>query len=116
MFSTKTGYDLLDDRISKTFAKKSQLLLVLDYPNIQLHNNASELAVRQQIRYRDVSLQTRNEQGPKVKDALLTLVENAKKLNVSIWDYLLDRVNNKFQLTSIAELIRQKSNSINLST
>lgn len=116
LFSTKTGYDLLDERISKTLAKKSQLLLVLDYPDIPLHNNVSELGVRQQVRYRDISLQTKNEQGTKVKDAMLTLVETAKKLKVSIWDYLLDRINETFELTSLAEIIKQKANSINFST
>ena len=95
--------------INKTLAKKSQLLVVLDYPNIELHNNASELGVRQQVRYRDVSLQTKNEAGTKIKDALLTVVETAKKLKVSIWEYLLDRIDNKFKLTSLADLIRQKN-------
>lgn len=116
LFSIKTGYDLLDDRINKTLAKKSQLLVVLDYPNIELHNNASELGVRQQVRYRDVSLQTKNEAGTKIKDALLTVVETAKKLKVSIWEYLLDRIDNKFKLTSLAELIRQKNKSPSFST
>lgn len=116
LFSTKTDYDLLDDRINKTLAKKCQLLVVLDYPDIELHNNASELGVRQQVRYRDVSLQTKNEAGTKIKDALLTVVETAKKLKVSIWEYLLDRIDNKFKLTSLADLIRQKNKSPSFST
>lgn len=109
LFSTKTGYDLLDDRISKTLAKKSQLLVVLKYPDTPLHNNASELAVRQQVKYRDVSLQTKNKEGTEIKDALLTLVETSKKLNVSIWDYLLDRVNKSFKLISLAEIIKNRN-------
>jgi len=32
LFSTKTGYDALDDRIEKTRNKKEELLLVLKYP------------------------------------------------------------------------------------
>ncbi|MBC8444353.1 transposase [Candidatus Woesearchaeota archaeon] len=62
LFSIKTGYLELDKRIEKTKNKKSELLLILDYPEIPLHNNAAELAVRVQVRKRDVSLQTRTEQ------------------------------------------------------
>ena len=50
LFSTETGYDALDERIAKTKAKKENMLLVLKYPELPLHNNASELAARQQAR------------------------------------------------------------------
>lgn len=33
VFSTATGYDDLDDRITKTLAKKAELLLVLNTPS-----------------------------------------------------------------------------------
>ena len=107
LFSTITGYDLLDERIKKSLSKKNQLLVVLEYPETPLHNNASELAVRQQVRLRDVSLQTKTEEGTKIKDALLTLVETAKKLNVSIWHYLLDRISKSLEFESLASIIRK---------
>ena len=56
LMSTHTGYDELDKRICKTQAKKASLLLVLKYPELPLHNNASELGVRQRVRKRDVIL------------------------------------------------------------
>ncbi|MBC8300685.1 MAG: transposase [Pelagibacterales bacterium] len=62
LFSKTTGYIELDKRIEKTKNKKSELLLVLEFPEIPLHNNASELAVRVQVRKRDVSLQTRTKE------------------------------------------------------
>jgi hypothetical protein len=43
LFSTKTNYQALNDRIEKTKEKKSELLLVLKYPEIPLHNNDAEL-------------------------------------------------------------------------
>ena len=52
IFSSSTGYEDLDDRIAKTLAKKTELLLVLDNPQLPLHNNASELAARVQARAR----------------------------------------------------------------
>ena len=44
LFSKVTGYEDLDDRIEKTLNKKQELLLVLKYPALPIHNNASELA------------------------------------------------------------------------
>ena len=54
LFSTRTGYDALDDRIAKTEAKKDELLTVLKVPEVPLHNNASELGARVSARRRDV--------------------------------------------------------------
>jgi hypothetical protein len=46
LFSTKTGYEALDERIAKTRANQAQLLAVLTHPEIPLHNNAAELGAR----------------------------------------------------------------------
>jgi len=105
IFSTKTGYDKLDQRIAKTKEKKDELLLVLKYPEIPLHNNQAELGVRAQVRRRDVSLQTITEEGTKAHDTFLTIVQTAKKLGVNTYDYIFDRVSKKFEMPSLAELI-----------
>ena len=68
LFETKTGYQELDDRIQKTKANKHELLVVLKHPYVPLHNNDSELAVRKEVRHRDISLQTRTEKGTQAKD------------------------------------------------
>jgi hypothetical protein len=39
IFGQETKYDKLNDRLRLTFEKKSELLTVLDYPEIPLHNN-----------------------------------------------------------------------------
>ena len=109
LFSTKTGYDQLDERISKTKEKKKSLLMVLTVPEIPLHNNAAELAARAKVRKRDVSLQTVTEKGTKANDTFMTIVQTAKKLSVSACAYIYDRVSNKFEMTSLAQLIREKS-------
>jgi hypothetical protein len=109
LFSTKTGYDELDDRISKTLAKKDELLLVLRYPELPLHNNAAELAARSQARSRDVSLQTKSKAGTKSKDTFLTITQTAKKLGVRVYEYINDRVSCANEHPSLAELIRQKN-------
>jgi hypothetical protein len=112
LLSTKTRYDQLDERISKTKKKKKSLLMVLTVPEIPLHNNAAELAARAKVRKRDVSLQTVPEKGTKANDTFMTIVQTAKKLSVSVYDYILDRISNKFEMTSLTQLIREKTNLV----
>src|SRR5665811_1506553 len=109
LFSTKTEYDQLDERISKTKEKKKCLLMVLKMPEIPLHNNAAELAARAKVRKRDVSLQTVTDEGTKANDTFMTIVQTAKKLDVSVYDYIFDRVSNTFEMKYLAQLIREKS-------
>jgi hypothetical protein len=109
LFATRTDYEAQNDRIAKTEAKKPELLLVLKYPELLLHNNPAELGARAQVRKRDVSLHTRTLEGTKVQDTFLTIVETAKKLKVNIYDYILDRVSKTYSLPSLAEIIREKS-------
>ena len=109
LFSTETKYEQLDERISKTREKKESLLLVLTMSEIPLHNNAAELAARAKVRKRDVSLQTVTDKGTKANDTFMTIVQTAKKLGVSAYDYIFDRVSNTFEMLSLAQLIKEKS-------
>jgi len=108
LFSTRTNYDDLDGRIAKTLAKKIELLLVLAFPQLPLHNNAAELGARAQARVRDISFQTRSEKGTKIKDAVMTIVQTAKKLGVSSYQYIYDRVSGNLEMISLADLIQEK--------
>jgi len=109
LFSTKTGYDDLDDRIEKTKNKKEALLLVLKYPWLPLHNNDSELGARVEKRRQDVSLQTKSDKGTKAKDSFLTVTQTAKKLGVNTYKYIYDRISKTFSMPSLADLILQNS-------
>jgi hypothetical protein len=95
IFSTITGYEDLDDRIAKT-----------------LHNNDSELGARVQARSRDVCFQTRSNMGTKIKDTFMSINQTAKKLGVSFYDYVFDRVTGSFKLPSLAALITLKAQSL----
>ncbi len=109
LFSTKTGYDLLYERIAKTKAKKENLLLVLKYPELPLHNNDSELGARQQARKRDVSLHTMVPDGTRANDTFLTLVQTCKKLGINCYDYFLDRIKRLFKIPPLAKIIAEIS-------
>lgn len=105
LFETKTGYQELDDRIKKTKANKHELLVVLANPHVPLHNNDSELAVRKEVRHRDVSFQTRTTKGTQAKDVYFTIIQTSKKLGINAYQYIMDRINNKFTMTPLHTLI-----------
>ena len=109
LFSTETNYEALNDRISKTRAKADELLTVLADPAVPLHNNASELGARVSARRRDVSLHSRSERGVRAMDIFTTLVQTTRKLGISSYAYLRDRISNTYQLPSIADSIQLAS-------
>ena len=109
LFSKTTGYEALDQRIAKTLAKKERLLTVLDQPQLPLHNNPAELAARQRVRKRDISFGPRTSDGVAAWDTFMTLSETAKKLGVSFYAYIHDRVSGDRCLPSLASLILQRS-------
>ncbi|MHC5763980.1 IS66 family transposase, partial [Nostoc sp.] len=65
LFGTETGYKQLDERKKLTAAKESELLLVLEYPNLPLHNNPAELAARTMVQRRKISYATQTSEGTK---------------------------------------------------
>lgn len=109
LFSQKTGYDKLDERIEKTCKKKKPLLLVLEKSHVPLHNNEAELGARVQARKRDIHLQTINDKGTKAKDTFATIFQTAKKLGVNTFLYIYGRITNETELIHLPDLITQKA-------
>lgn len=112
IFWQQTGYRELDERILKTFAKKEEMLKVLKYPEIPLHNNGTELEARVQVRLRDVSLQTKTDEGTKAKDTFLSVIRTAKKLGVNAYKYISDRISRQFKMTPLSDIIRSKTEGL----
>jgi len=112
LFSPVTGYEELDKRIAKTLAKKDRLLKVLEQPDLPLHNNPAELAVRRRVRKRDISFGPRTADGVAAWDTFMTLAATAKQLGVSFYAYLYDRVAAVYALPSLADLIRQRAPAV----
>jgi hypothetical protein len=115
LFSTVTGYAALDQRIGKTKAHKVNLLMVLDHPEIPLHNNPAELEVRRRVRKRVVSYGPRSAVGAKAWDTMETLLGTATKLGVNFFRYIRDRVSGAKTMPALAELIGQRARTDNLS-
>jgi transposase IS66 family protein len=114
LFTSPSGYQDLDSCKARTLRKREPLLLVLSHPEILLHNNPAELAARQRVRKRDVSLQARTGEGIAAWDTFQTLVATAKKLGVNLFSYFYDRLSHTCALPSFATLIEQRAPSLAL--
>lgn len=105
----RTGYTALDERIAKTWFNRDLLLLVLDHPEIPLHNNDMELAARRRVRKRDVSFGPQSRTGARAWDTFQTIVATAIKLGVRVYDYFRDRLIAPATTPSLADRIRERT-------
>lgn len=109
LFTQRTGYAALDERISKTWHNREQLLLVLDHPEIPLHNNDMELAARRRVRKRDVSFGPQSRNGARAWDTFQTMIATASKLGVRVYAYFRDRLLAPNTTPSLADHIRART-------
>ena len=109
-----TGYADLDERIALTWFKKANLLLVLDHPEIPLHNNPAELGARQRVRKRDISFGPRTAEGAKAWDTFMSLAATTKQLGISFYQYIYDRIAGAQQVPPLAEVIDERATDRNL--
>ena len=92
IFKRHTGFVALDRLLRRLHANKSELLTVLDRPEIPLHTNCSENDIRCQVTKRKISGGTRSAAGRDCRDAFLSLAKTCAKLGIAFWDYLGDRL------------------------
>jgi len=112
LFSTETGYDDLDKRIALTRKKKRKLLLVLDFPEIPLHNNPAEIALREIVIKRKISYGTRSEDGKTAWENMMTILDTCRKHGVSFMEYVKDIFSGRHNLPRLADLISQKYSTL----
>ena len=111
LFNEKTGYEHLDERKRLTALKVSELLLVLEHPELPLHNNPAELAARTMVQRRNISYATQTEQGTKAWDIFISLVDTTRKLGISFFEYIHDRISQIKNIPPLGTIIREKSSS-----
>lgn len=113
LFQQKTGYSSLDLALKRIYNNKSELLLVLNRPDIPLHNNLSENDIREYVKKRKISGSTRSDTGKQCRDTFISLKKTCRKLGISFWRYLEDRVCQKNSIPPVAELIKLKALELN---
>ena len=105
IFTTHTCYASLNQALKRIYKNKSELLLVLDRPDIPLHNNTSETDIREYVKKRKISGSTRSDLGRRSRDTFASLKKTCRKLGVGFWAYLNDRLTGKNSILPLANLI-----------
>ena len=114
VFTPDLDYRSLNERIAKTRDNKAQLLQVLEHPEIPLHNNPAELGARGRVRKRDVSFGPRTAGGTKAWDTFGTLAATARKLGVSFFAYIQDRIGATNLVPRLDQIIQARAHDLNL--
>jgi hypothetical protein len=111
IFRQRTGYPALNEALALLSAKREGLLAVLEHPHLPLHNNLSENDIREQARLRKVSGGTRSDLGLRCRDTFLSLKKTCRKLGVSFWQFLKDRLTGAASIPPLPHLMRQAAAS-----
>jgi hypothetical protein len=107
IFTSKTASATLNKALTRIYQNKSELLLVLDRPDIPLHNNGAESAIREYVKKRKISGSTRSETGRQCRDTFTSLKKTCRKLGLSFWQYLKDRIEKNGFIPDLSELVRE---------
>ena len=92
IFGQRTGYKELDELLARLARRKNELLRVLERPEIPLHTNASENDLRAWVIKRKISGGTMSADGRMARDVMLGLSKTCRKLGLSFFAYLGDRL------------------------
>ena len=107
LFQQRTGFADLNEALRRIHEKRDDLLLVLDHPEIPLHNNLSEGDIREWAKKRKISAGTRSELGRRCRDTFISLKKTCRKLGVSFLRYLQDRIRGTHEILALPELMQQ---------
>lgn len=92
IFGQRTRYKELGQLLARLHRRKHELLKVLDRPEIPLHTNASENDLRPCVTKRRISGGTMSADGRQARDVMLGLMKTCRKLGISFFAYLGDRL------------------------
>jgi Transposase IS66 family len=111
IFRRRTGFATLDRLLQRLYANKTELLMVLDRPEIPLHTNGSENDIRCQVTRRRISGGTRSDSGRDCRDTFLGLAKTCAKLRISFWDYLGNRLSiaGSADVPDLSKLVSQRT-------
>jgi hypothetical protein len=109
LFSQKTRYQGLNQLLRRLGENKAELLLVLERPDIPLHTNASEGDIRDYVKKRKISGGTRSDLGRRCRDTFASLKKTCRKLDISFWAYLNDRLSHAANIQPLPLIVQLKA-------
>ena len=109
IFRRRTGYTTLDRLLARLHRRKAELLRILERPEIPLHTNGSENDIRACVTKRTISGGTMSTAGRTARDVTLGLMKTCRKLGVSFFRYLGDRLHvpDAITIPPLPDLVRQ---------
>ncbi len=112
IFTTQTCFATLNQALKRLHKNKLELLLALDRPDIPLHNNTSERDIRDYVKKRKISGSTRSERGRRCRDTFASLKKTCRKLGISFWKFLNDRLSGQGAIPPLSELIGLRAEAL----
>ena len=110
LFTTETGYYLLDKLKRKTFNKMDKLLTPLwSNLDLPLTNNESERDIRGKSIKKKISLFDRSWEGVKARDLYIGLKQTCRKNGVSFYNLIVDRSMKLNQIPLLSTTIAEAS-------
>jgi hypothetical protein len=107
--ATRTCFVSLNNALTRMSRNKRELLLVLERPDLPLHNNLSEGDIREYVKRRKISGGTRSDDGRRGRDTFASLKKTCRKLGLSFWTFLIDRIRDAGQVPSLPSLIEARA-------
>jgi hypothetical protein len=111
IFTQRTSFQTLNRTLKRLHGHKDKLLLVLERPDIPLHTNGSENDIRGHVKWRKVSGGTCSELGRRSRDTFASLKKTCRKLGISFWEYLSDRIHGHGWIPPLPDIIRQRASA-----
>ena len=109
IFTTKTRFETLNQVLNRLHQNKSELLLVLERPEIPLHTNDSERDIRDYVKKRKISGGTRSDLGRRCRDTFASLKKTCHKLRISFWEFIIDRLSAANAIPPLPTLIGEQA-------
>ena len=88
---------------------QEERLLVLLRPDIPLYTNGSENDIRGSVKWRNISGGTRSDLGRRCRDTFASLKKTCRKLGISFWDYLNNRIRQVGAIPPLPKIVRQRA-------
>ena len=107
--ATQTCFSSLNHALERMGNNKRELLMVLERPELPLHNNLSEGDIREYVKRRKISGGTRSDLGRRARDTFASLKKTCRKLGQSFWRYLIDRISGDDLIPTLPQLIETRA-------
>jgi hypothetical protein len=108
LFTQKTRFSTLNQTLKRICRKKAELLLVVERPEVPLHTHDSERDLRDYVKKKKVSGGTRSDLGRRCRDTFASMKETCRKLGISFWDYLCDRISGAYNIPPLPHIVSQR--------